>query len=220
MRFKGTVTALVASAALLVAGAAGAGVNESLLSGHYDAVDKKEPLFNQAETEVLVLNQNDVEIQGICTDLILASVEIDFGTDAVDQSSITEKKAKIEQKNKFNPAEVFATIAGTCEVGGGLCFDDGMCDVPNAEACLGVIGDVLICEKVTLKSDVKTKSGVADTMKWKAEAKNCAAGPLEGFTLEALCKNQKSISVSAKPEDLKIKKIKISGNGDATILVP
>ena len=43
MRFKGTIMALVASAALLVAGAAWAG-ELSLLSGEFEAVDKNEPL--------------------------------------------------------------------------------------------------------------------------------------------------------------------------------
>ena len=216
MRSKGMTTLLMSAAALLVAGAAHAGGITGLVDGFFDAVDSKNTTI-ESETDVLVNGRNFVGIEGQCLDGAGAGLLIEFETTAVDQTKITDKKAKITQKVKTNGADVFATLGGNCTGTGSdadkVCYDDDECSAicnlsgvsqePTREGPLD-------CDKVTITSDVNDDKG---TVKWKAKATNCTVTQAAGAAAESICANKENKGVSVKASGTIAKKIKISGNG-------
>lgn len=163
MQRKGLATALVAGAALLMAGAASAQV-DSLLDGVFDAADD----YNQrifSRTEVLADaidhmgvgdNHNNVDVYAICQ--ASSGERIMFRVDAEHRPSrmvISETKAIIEKNNREELADVTATLPGSCGLGldPDVCFFDadceegidcigpGTCEVGVAAGGLGGAGD-------------------------------------------------------------------------------
>jgi hypothetical protein len=222
MRIKILTTALLGSAALLIAGAASA---QGLLDGDFFAVDDKNP-WVWSETEVLFpANDSDVSVGATCQ--ASTGEEVAFVVDMFERPSktnITGDKATIDKNRKEEPALVVGIIAGVCSTGGGGCFfgeGDGWdkTDCPGIETCNSEIEE-LDCDTGRVKSTVNTKSG---KINWSAQAKKCFtnSAPLLA-AVDNACKRQdgrnKGITISVK--DNEIKNLKITGKSSDALMIP
>jgi hypothetical protein len=221
MRIKILTTALLGSAALLIAGAASA---QGLLDGDFFAVDDKNPRI-WSETEVLFpANDNDVNVVGICH--ASTGEEVAFIFDMAERPSkttITGTKATIDKNRKEEQALVFGILPGVCSVGGEDCFfgeDDGfdLTDCDGIEICDSVVEE-LDCDTAKVKSTVNTKSG---KINWSAQAQRCetASAPLVAAVAEACGRSGDNRGITINGRDAEIRNLKITGKSSDALMVP
>jgi hypothetical protein len=214
MRLKGLATTLVASAALLVAGAALS--QDSLVDGSWSGTDEKNTNIT-GSTQVLFGTVSDASVDALCvaTTGEVARLHID-ANERPDKTAVTSSKATIAKMQKAEPADASVTLPGGCDGpgvdAGDQCFDNG--------DCLGDCADPppmpidLTCDRARIGNTVREKAGKPTTMKFKADAKNCDTGSAQAASaLTTACANQKGIRLKTK--DAEITKMQISGHSAA-----
>jgi hypothetical protein len=223
MRLEVLVTALAASAALLMAGAASA---QGLLDGDYFAVDDKNPRIS-SETEILFpANDNDVNVIAICEASTGENVAFVFDmAERPSKTTITGTKATIDKNRKEEQALVYGILPGFCsDTPEAECFfgDDDIfediSDCPGLETCDAVVEE-LDCERARVKSTVNTKSG---KINWSAQAQRCDApsAPLVAAVAEACGRSGDNRGITINGRDAEIRNLKITGKSSDAILVP
>jgi hypothetical protein len=208
------VTALAASAALLMAGAASA---QGLLDGIWGTTDDKNPNIT-ATTEVLVGiggSENDVEVRGVCEASTGEKVRFTFDMlSRPSKTTITETKATIDKNRREEPAAVWVQLPGNCAVDVDIeCFEGAPTGCPGeVQLCLNLgAPELLNCDRAKIKSTVNAKSG---RINWSADAQKCPTGsePLTAAVVAA-CSTKgginKGMRVTSKGAELT--KIKITG---------
>jgi hypothetical protein len=222
MRIKILTTALLGSAALLIAGAASA---QGLLDGDFLAVDDKNPRIS-SETEVLFpANDNDVDVIGICEASTGENVAFIFDmAERPSKTTITGDKATIDKNRKEEQALVYGILPGICSGGEGLCFfgDDDifedMSDCLGVEICDSVVEE-LDCDRAKVKSTVNSKS---DKINWSAQAQRCDApsAPLVAAVAEACGRRGNNRGITINGRDSEIRNLKITGKSTDAVIIP
>jgi len=218
MRIKILTTALLGSAALLIAGAASA---QGLLDGDFFAVDDKNPRIS-SETEVLFpANDNDVNVIGICEASTGENVAFIFDmAERPSKTTITGDKATIDKNRKEEQALVYGILPGICSDSQGVeCFfgDDDIFDefndCPGVETCSSEI-ELLDCVRAKVKSTVNANS---EKINWSAQAQRCGtpSAPLVAAVAEACGRRGDNRGITINGRDSEIRNLKITGKSSS-----
>jgi hypothetical protein len=209
------VTALAASAALLMASTASAA---GLLSGIWLAEDDKNPNITSVTQVLNPLTHNEVTVAGTCVSSTFDRVRFIFDNNSrPSRTTITGTKATIDKNRKEEPAQVWAQLPGHCSIDlDRQCFEGAPFDCPGVETCLNIGAlEPLKCDQGKVKSTVNVKNGIK--INWQGQAKKCVgfAGPISAAVLgaiDATCgKNGENKGITINVKDTEIKNLRVTG---------